>query len=491
MSKNTHAARRDFLKRFGAVLGAGTAASLFPQLRMMESALAQAAGGYKALVCVYLAGGNDAYNWLLPTDAKFSTYQASRGLLALNRTQIGTEPFVRDLDSAATPIGTFGIHSSCSEWVDPQGVTRPGLKQLFDSGRSSFIANIGTLVQPTTKADVSNPAIPKPPQLYSHNDQTSLWQVGATDSQRKYGWGGLVADRLFGTAQGGSMPILMSLSGNRFSVGQSAFPYLISTGGATTLSGFSQTSAATTTEGQRRLALDALIDADQMSHLFQKEYGTILRRSIDLSGLVTNNLATVPNSAAPFNLFPVGTGATYNSLADQLRMVAKLIATRSLFSHQRQIFFVQIGGFDIHDRHTTQQPVLLGRVSQALGAFQTALEQLGVDGNVTTFTMSEFARTLNPNGTDVQLAGSDHAWGSVQCVVGKSDVIRGGRVFGTYPSMMLNGPDSFSRGQFVPTTSVDQMCGPMAEWMGVAGGDLPNIFPNISNFTPTTLNLYA
>lgn len=494
MSREQRNNRREFLKNFGLCLGAGTAASFFPQLRVMEAALAQSTGDYRALVCVYLGGGNDAFNWLVPVDARFSTYQASRGILALRRDpdpQNPATPYLLDLASPQTPAGAYAVHSECGAWTDPQGATRPGVKQLFDTGRASFVVNVGPLVRPTTKAQLSNPAHPRPPQLYSHSDQTRQWQNGSTNTNRKVGWGGLVADRLFGSAQGGQMPILISLSGNRYSIGDQTVPYLVSTGGATTVNGFSHTAASTTVEGQRRLALDQLLNAGSYAHLFQAEHARIMRRSIDLAGIVTDALATTPNATAPFNLFPVGTGNTFNTLADQLRMVARMIANRATFQHGRQIFFVNLGGFDIHSAQIATQPVLTRRISQALGAFQTALEQLGVDDRVVTFTMSEFGRTLNANGASLTDAGSDHGWGSIQMVMGKSTVLNGGRIVGSFPDLTLNGPDCFSRGQFVPTTCSDQMSAALAQWMGVSGTVLPEIFPNLPNFSPTVLPLFA
>lgn len=493
MSREQRNARREFLKNFGLCLGAGTAASFFPQLRVMEAALAQTTGDYKALVCVYLGGGNDAFNWLVPVDNRLAVYQASRGILAIRRDpdpQNPATPYLLDLASPQTPTGSYAVHSECGAWTDPLGATRPGVKQLFDSGRASFVANVGPLVRPTTKAQLSNPAHPRPPQLYSHSDQTRQWQNGSTNTNRKAGWGGLVADRLFGSAQGGQMPILISLGGNRFSVGEQTVPYLVSTSGATSITGFSSTSS-NPVEVQRRLALDQLLNAGSYAHLFQAEHARIMRRSIDLASVVTNALAVTPNNTAPFNLFPVGAGNTFNTLADQLRMVARMIANRATFQHGRQIFYVSLGGFDIHSAQIASQPVLIRRISQALGAFQTALEQLGVDDRVMTFTMSEFGRTLNANGSSLTDAGSDHGWGSIQMVMGKSTVLNGGRVFGTFPDLALNGPDCFSRGQFVPTTCSDQMSAALAQWMGVTPTVLPDLFPNLSNFTPTVLPLVA
>jgi uncharacterized protein (DUF1501 family) len=265
----------------------------------------------------------------------------------------------------------------------------------------------------------------------------------------------------------------------------------VSTSGATTINGFSRTASVNSVEGQRRLALDQLLNAGSYAHLFQAEHARIMRRSIDLAGVVTDALATTPNATAPFNLFPVGTGATFNTLADQLRMVARMIANRSTFQHGRQIFFVNLGGFDIHSAQIASQPVLLRRISQAMGAFQTALEQLGVDDRVVSFTMSEFGRTLNANGASLTDAGSDHGWGSIQMVMGKASVLNGGRIIGTFPDLTLNGPDCFSRGQFIPTTASDQMSAALAQWMGISSGNLSEIFPNLPNFSPATLPIFA
>ncbi len=536
-------ARRDFLKNVCAAVAGGSAMSMFPQLRLMESALAAPSGsGYRALVCVFLGGGNDAFNWLVPTDAtRFAQYQAARGtaadglalplasLLPVTLTGPGGVPL---------PGGqTYGLHAACADWtsLDDTGAqtTMPGLQTLTNAGRIAWLPNIGSLVVPLTKATYSNPSLPKPPQLYSHNDQTNQWFQGRETPNYRYGWGGQIADLLFtqnspigGTLPPLTMPMNLSFAGaNRFQVGQQVVPYQLSScgdpnatsnpnnnptfpgsivatsfancSGSNTLDNFRSCTA--TGQSQQELALCNLLSSAALpgNSPFQAEHASTMRRAMDLAGQVGTILTGTPNNSlltTPFRALADGAAvAGYNlasdagnSLAEQLAMVARIIKMRTQLGQTRNVFYVSLGGFDTHAGQMPDngQPRLLRRVSRALGAFYQSLVEMGVQNDVTTFTMSEFARTLSTNGD-----GSDHGWGGIQMVMG-GDVV-GGRLYGTFPTLSLNGPDSFNSGQMIPTTSLDQMAATMASWMGLSAGQVDTIFPNVSNFPTANLGFMA
>lgn len=543
MSRIRREQRRDFLKHFCATLAGGSALSLIPQLRLMQSALAAEPLGdpnYRALVCVFLNGGNDSYNWLVPSDAtRYGVYQTARGgvytgangplglaqntLLPVNLTGPG---------GAALPAGHFyGLHPACADWtsIDDNGAqtNMPGLQSLTNQGKVAWLANVGTLVVPLTKANFSNPLLPKPPQLYSHNDQTNLWFQGQETANFRYGWGGQVADLLFGQNSPipGSNPALtvpmnISYSGsNRFQVGTQVVPYQMSScgdpnggnpfpgsivgtnfancSGTSALSNFRSCTNSAATLNDREEALCALLGAPA-GGLLGSEHAATMRRSMDLAGQLGTILAGTPNNSlltTPFraladNQAVAGYNLTAdgnNTLAEQLAMVARIIKMRAQLGQARNIFFVSIGGWDTHATQMPDagQPRLLRRVSRALGSFYQALVEMGVENSVTTFTMSEFARTLNSNGD-----GSDHAWGGIQMVMGgavNGGAAAQGRLYGTFPDQTLNGPDCFSRGQMIPTTAMDQMGATLASWMGVTPTQVNTIFPNLANFPSANL----
>lgn len=534
MSRQRREARRDFLKKFTATLAGGTAMSFFPQLRLMEAALAQAAPAgapdYRALVCLYLGGGNDAFNWLIPSDTtRYNVYSTSRGgVYSGTNGPLGIAQAnllgVNLSDANGNPLAggaTYGLHPACADWdgvrFDGSTVTMRGLRSLTNQGRVAWLANIGTLVDPVTKATFNNPSVRKPPQLYSHNDQTNLWYQGRETGNYRYGWGGQVADLLFGLnapIQGTNPPILLpmniSFAGtNKFQVGEQVFPYQMSSCGnpnagnavagqivGTNFANCSGTSGLNNFRGcsvsglnVQEQALCSLLNTNY-THDFELEHAVTMRRAMNLSAEIAADIAGTANNLSllqtPFraladNVAVPGYNAAAdggNSAAEQLAMVARLIKQRVALGQQRNIFFVNIGGFDTHATQMPDngQPRLLRRVSRALGAFYTALEEMGLENSVTTFTMSEFARTLNSNGD-----GSDHGWGGIQMVMGGS--VRGGRLYGTWPDMALNSPDCFSRGQMIPTTAMDQLAASLAGWMGLSAGQLATIFPNLSNFS--------
>ena len=471
--------RRNFLRQLSAALCAGGASTLLPQLNLISSALAQAAvPGYKALVCVYLAGGNDAWNLLMPYDqARYDVYKTSRsGEYNASSNPAGLA--IPRSALAATQIsdasGSYALHPSTIDRTDPG---QKGLRSLYNDGKLALISNIGTLIQPISKTEYNNNPALRPPQLYSHSDQERLWHIARTTPSAR-GWGGQIADRVrIDNLNQMLSPCISVGGGNLFEVGADTFPYQMSSNGVTNVSGTGATGASY----QRALALQQMLEASYPSP-YQKEYSKILGRSRNLYSLLNAGLATG-------GIGNVDTNFPNESLANQLKMVARMIKlsrdTSFDIQHSRQVYYVRIGGFDMHDNLMSTgnngHANLLARVSQALGAFWAALGEIGAQDQVTTFTMSEFARTLSTNGN-----GSDHAWGSVNMILGGD--VQGGRIYGEFPDQTLNGPESMSRGQFVPSTSVDQMAATLARWMGVtSNGELNTIFPNLANFSSGNL----
>ncbi len=474
--------RRNFLRQLSCAVCAGGASTLLPQLNLIGSALAAqtAVPGYKALVCVYLAGGNDAWNLLMPYDqARYDIYKTSRS----GEYNASSNPAGLAIPRSAL-AGTTISHGGTNNYalhpstVDRSGTTQKGLRSLYTQGKLALLNNIGPLIQPITKGEYNSTPALRPAQLYSHSNQENFWHIGRTTPWAQ-GWGGQVADIVREDNLNQMLSPCISIGGgNRFEVGASTFPYQMSSSGVTNVSGTGTTGAS----HQRALALQDMLNASYPSP-YQDEYSKILGRSRELynllsSGLVSGGIGNVTTD------FP-----TQNSLADQLKMVARMIKlsrdTSFGIQHKRQIYYVRVGGFDMHDNlmstGNSGHAALLSRVSQALGAFWAALNEVGAQNEVTTFTMSEFARTLSSNGN-----GSDHAWGSVNMVMGGA--VQGGKLYGAFPDQTLNGPVSLSRGQFIPSTSVDQMAATLARWMGVTStSDLNTIFPNLANFTSNNL----
>lgn len=515
MSRNRNS-RRDFLRAGCGLMACGGAQALFPQLGLIPTALAQSLPtGYKALVCLYLDGGNDAWNLLLPGDAtghaKYVT--ARNGIYNPTAGNAGGLGIPHWTGSDFIPGQTLPASLPISSGQYALNPFAPELAQLYGEGRLSFVANVGPLVHPTTIAQFNNR--PRPPQLYSHNDQSNLWHIGSGNSvSETRGWGGRVVGRVgLPSSATAGLPPTITLSGQtRYlngvdSGGVPLFPFALSTSSTSPATSLAQYSSTNTTANQfqqvRRAYLEQLLDAAS-PQAFTSEYGSIVDRSLQLADFVINPAIVGIPAADPVN----GGGATGftwpgGSLSDQLRQIARMIRIStsqpdnagfvSPINANRQVFFVRIGGFDTHDAQITTlgatgHHLLLQRVSQAVAAFYRSMVAIGRQNDVTLFSASEFARTINSNGN-----GSDHAWGSVQFAVGGA--VNGGQVFGRYPSIVLNNSlsgavadnptmgECFSRGQFIPTTAVEQFSATLARWMGVADADLPAIFPNIDNFT--------
>ena len=438
--------RRQLLKH-GACSAAGIAGlNALWNLGLVSAAAAQ--GGptdYKALVCVFLFGGCDSFNLLVPRDsAHYNPYAAARTNLAIPQNQL----------LAITPNTSdgslYGLHPSC-----------PELQTLFGAGKLALVANVGSLLYPMTKAQFQNDSVQRPPQLFSHYDQQFQWMTSLPDSNVGYGWAGRAAELLHTLNGTSTLSMNITLLGaNTFQVGPTVAPFSMGTGGPQGLKGFGSQ------QGQRRyVSFQQLLDR-QTPNLLEKTFADTQKRSIDMN----TQLKTALDAAAPLaTVFPD------SYLGAQLAMIARTIGIRDQLGMHRQVFFCGIGGFDSHDNQNTDQPGLLADLSQCLAAFQAALVELGTDGMVTTFSASDFARTLTSNGD-----GSDHAWGGVQLVMGGSVV--GKDVYGVYPNLALNGPDDIEGGRILPTTSVDEYSATLAKWLGVQPGDMATVFPHLSRF---------
>ena len=469
--------RREFLgNACCAAVGATGLLSALGSLRLMGATASPANGpqlpavagapitsDYKALVCLFLNGGNDANNLIIPLGSGYSAYASARSNLAIP--QASVLPFTpRTADGRS-----WGLHPSVTE-----------LHALFNSGKMALLANAGTLVYPTTKTQYNARTVPLPPQLFSHSDQQVQWQHSVPDKPTATGWGGRTADLLnaFNTSDQISMSI--SLAGkNTFQVGAKVSQYAINTSGAVTLAG--STSSATSLDGIRFRAQKDIF-AQSQSALFETAFASASGDAIVSADLLNTVLTASP---AITTVFP------NTSAGNQLKMAARLIGASPTLGLKRQVFFVQLGGWDTHAAQLVNtDPVngthagLLAQISQAVNAFYNATVELGVANQVTTFTASDFGRTYRSNGD-----GSDHGWGSHHFIVGGA--VNGTELYGKMPTLTVSGPDDTTQGRWIPTTSVDEYAATLATWFGVSPTDLPTVLPNIGRFAKPNLGFLS
>ena len=478
--------RRGFIRQAAcAALGTGALSSAIGDLRLINSAVAQSAiTDYKALVCIFLSGGNDSNNLIIPTiPAEHDNYSAIRtDVLAI---PISGAPNVAiQLNPQSSDGHDYGLHPAC-----------PELATLFSEDKLAVLFNTGTLVYPMTRAQYRSGALQRPPQLFSHSDQVTQWQTSIPDRPPLTGWGGRCADLLAAAQPGAPISLSVTLAGaNTFEVGNIVSQYSVTTSGAINLS------SAT---GARFQSLTNIL-ALPYPNLQVQAYSDVGEHAIQTGGLLNATIA--PTSAANYWTVPFPTTVTSptggnpfsSRLASQLRMVARLIeagnrpAASGGFGMKRQIFFCEVGGYDTHAGQTPgsgQTTVgshanLLAELSQGMHAFQRAMEQLGLHNNVTTFTASDFGRTFPCNGE-----GSDHGWGSHHLIMGSA--VNGRRTFGTFPTLAVNGPDDTDTGRWIPTTAIDQYFATLASWFGVDSGNLSTVFPNLGRFSTPDLGLFV
>jgi uncharacterized protein (DUF1501 family) len=447
--------RRTFIRQAAcAALGTAGVVNTIFDLRKLSAATVPG-GDYRALVCLFLFGGNDSNNVIIPRDASgYAAYRATRGPVSIP--QASLLPIV-------LPNGDgrdFGLHPSLVE-----------LQSLFSQGKLAIIANVGSLAAPITRAQYLAHSVAVPSQLFSHIDGAAQWQTSVADQAAETGWGGRMADLLHSLNGNSQISLCISIAGtNTFEVGNLVLPYTVSQDGSIGLSGFDGSANSA-------IRLQAFRDLLAMPHnnLLEQAYADTIQRAIAANELLTSVFDVLP---------PIQTAFPETSLAKQLKMVAKLIAARSNLGMRRQIFFCSVDGYDTHGGQLTAHAGLLTELSQAMSAFYSATEELGVAQSVTTFTASDFGRTYKTNGS-----GSDHGWGGHQFVLGGA--VHGGRLYGTFPTLTINGPDDSSEGRWIPTTSVDELAATLATWFGVSNSDLPTMLPNIGRFAHPNLGLFG
>jgi uncharacterized protein (DUF1501 family) len=442
--------RRNFLQHAGALAGSAALGQLG-----LFAAQAAPADDYKALVCIFLVGGNDTNNMLVPIDtAGYAAYAAVRGDLALPQAQL------LPLQESAGVL-RYGLHPAL-----------PGLQSLWGAGNLAMVANVGTLVQPLTKAQYLSNSTQKPATLFSHIDQQHEWQTANSSTSSSTGWGGRLSDQFNSLNVNATVPPMISTGGNNlFVTGAATQALVIPTSGSFGLSGFSNSTA----DAARRSALVSLLGVDRVADLTMAAQDVMtgaLSSSATLNPILTATNATVSQYFA---------GQT-TSIALQLQAIAKVIESHTALGAQRQVFLVTLGSFDTHTNELATQQSLFAQLDPALTAFHNAMSAIGADSNVTSFTLSDFSRTFAPNTG----GGSDHAWGSHHMVIGAA--VHGGQVYGTVPTLALGGPDDEGeQGRWIPTLAVDQYAATLAAWFGADAAGLASVLPNLAAFSPNTL----
>lgn len=449
--------RREFLKRVAktSLIGSGAYASL-SSLTMMDAMAGSAQKDYKALVCVFLLGGNDSYNMFIPRAASaYQEYKTSRTNLAISQSDILAV-------NSANMGDDFGFHPSM-----------PEMQSLFNQSDCAVVANVGTLIAPTTRETYLNRSVLRPPKLFSHNDQQDYWQsmVDKKDSGAIKGWAGRMADMLYHTNRDPLLPMNISMSGsNLWQVGDNGLPYNLSASGIDYFFGMNR--GWNVSHEQARVAtFEKLLQAEK-NNMFVEQYASKAQRAYDLAHDLRGKIGKAPELTTPF---------PETSLGNDLKKIAEVLSVKDSLNTSRQIFFVGMGGgWDTHDNQRNTHSQLLGELSQGLQAFNSATKELGLSDSVTTFTGSDFGRTLGSNGD-----GSDHGWGSHQIVMGGA--VKGSTVYGSVPPLVIGGPQDAGRGRIIPTISTEQYAATIARWYGLSASQIAELFPNLGNFDQADL----
>jgi uncharacterized protein (DUF1501 family) len=453
MNEKKNISRRRFLGQTScAAIGYTTLFSSLLNLKAFEAAAMDNSSlpdDYRAMVCVLLSGGNDSYNMLMPrTGDPYAEYLTTRSNLAIPSTSM--LPI-----TPASAIGDFGVHPSM-----------PELQSLFNSGRLAFISNVGTMVQPTSKPQFFSGSHPLPLGLFSHSDQIQQWQTGRPHERSATGWGGRIADLITSMNDNQNIAMNISLSGtNVFQRGASSIEYAINDEGSLGINGYGE---GWVPDLVRTQAIDNMLDANYVD-IYKSTYVNTIRQSRDSGLEFQAAIEAVPEFQHVFD---------ESYLSQSFKIIAKTIAARETLGFERQIFFVNYGGWDHHDELLNNQAAMLEVLSKAFGDFNAVLDEMGMAENVTTFSISDFGRTLTSNGN-----GTDHAWGGNAMVMGGA--VNGGDIYGTYPSLAIGTDLDLADGTLLPTTSADEYLAELALWFGVSPSDTDMIFPNLANFYDT------
>ncbi|MEM8858076.1 MAG: DUF1501 domain-containing protein [Chloroflexota bacterium] len=466
---NYKSTRRQFLGEAScAAVGSSSLFSTLLNLRMTNTMAAEGlpsirsksadnlanSDDYKALVCIFLAGGNDSFNMLVPRgNSEYDEYQTIRADLALPQ---GDLIPLNQLDGDGRE---YGVHPAM-----------PEVAKLFNDGDLAFVANVGTLIEPVTKATIEDETARLPLGLYSHSDQIMHWQTSVPDKRTGFGWGGRTADLIQSLNDNDTISMNISLAGtNLFQTGKTLTEYSIvpwQENGAIQIYGHDDD--WTPMHALRNAAIESMLDLEYQN-LFDQTFTNTTKSAMEGSALFASAIQ---------NVEPFTTEFPDNDISNQLKMVARTIAANKELGFRRQTFFVLLGGWDHHDEVLNNQMEMLSLVSKAMSDFQSAMQEIGLEDNVTTFTASDFGRTLTSNGQ-----GSDHAWGGNHMVMGGA--VRGQRIYGEYPQLYEDNPLDTGRGRLIPTTSCDEYFAELAMWFGVDKSELSTVFPNIGRFYDT------
>ncbi|CAH0350309.1 DUF1501 domain-containing protein [Aquabacterium sp. CECT 9606] len=458
--------RRAFLRRTGALSMMGAAAPWAASLATMAEAAAATSGNddYKALVCVFLNGGNDHGNTVIPCDASsYLAYANARQNLARTEAEL--------VNTKLNP--SSGLPSGREVAFPPEWAP---LKRLFEQQRLGMLLNIGPLLQPTTLDDFRK-NVQLPPQLFSHNDQQAVWQSYQPEGGT-VGWGGRVGDLMLSSNNTGKAAFTcVNVAGNAvYLAGDTVVPYAVAPDGPAPL--LASRSSGLFGSSRASEVFQSLVTRQDHPVLLARTHAAIMKRAVAGQHTLSEALLTAPGNLP--SMFTTSVDGKPRRLAQQLLMVARTIAARQALGLKRQVFFVSLGGFDLHDRLMLDHPRLMEQVAQALASFDEAMRSLGVDRQVTTFTASDFGRTLTSNGD-----GSDHGWGGHHLVMGGA--VAGGRLYGTLPEPGLGGNDQVGQGRLLPSLSVDQLAAELGRWMGVSSSNLELVAPRYKRFGASEL----